>query len=158
MFLNRLNISFLAFLFFVSFSLFAQDEMMNQDEKNDEYVTSAMELTNTLQVQLNLNEEQAETIRETLYEYHEELLEEKHDLEAEIVEERRDNDMAEVERETAEFHANVDEMKEQVNEEIENVLEDNQRTQWASIKAQWWQQVDNKINDFKNNNDNHSRY
>jgi len=172
------KISYVLFVvLFAVITNFAQDqttEQQNQttdqqnqttttdDKKNQQLETSAQQLTDNLGTKISLTDDQKQDIHEAIYDYQASVVgvnEEMKTDETDIKDEDKEATGTEETEKEKDATGKTDEhspkmsdkgdMDQWLNQQIESILEDNQKAQWEVAKADFWNQLRDKVSSFQ---------
>ncbi len=108
-------------------------------------VSSLQDLVLDLQTRLNLDDDQIEEIRETLEEYQQKVADVKSEYQTNVTQEDGVvTDDTELIGSDENIQTELRDLDKETNEEIEDALEEEQVSQYVSIKREWW----SKVKDF----------
>jgi hypothetical protein len=148
----------LAAILFFSASLLAQDQNTTTQsevvqEENPLVKSSAAELVDNLAIKVTLSDEQKKGISDAVYKYQASFVEvgensgsTSESTDNTETEQQRTKEMGE---ESGTVSGNNAYTEEWLNTEIESILDDTQKSQWETVKADFWNQLRDKVASFQ---------
>lgn len=137
--------AFFLILFFSSLSILLADSNVIDDKK---YEQVAIELTQKLSSKVNLTSDQTDKIKDILVNYQKEVLEVKSNKDEVDMEEKTDVDRSAAKTDPGE----------NANEEIQSVLNDDQKTAYMEFRDEWWKEVSERVQPIKTESKTDKKY
>ncbi|GEM_PF-6189075 len=125
-----------------------EDQNMQENESDDQFRASAEELTESLSAQVTLRDDQKSDIQDAIVEYQQAVVTNKGN-ETDVTGENQNQDV------TGQQAA---EMEQWLNDEIESILDESQKAQWQVAKADFLNQLRDKVATLKSNTEKDRMY